>query len=282
MAVFRDGKRVDGGPSDRHFEILASHGNYDAIPQDKMQKAMSDAAATKKQQQAKLSNFFGGIFGGSSNKQSQPASPSGGYSGLGDSFDGGGQRMAGARFARGDVSMFDKDGDGYISELEFQSAETEFPDIYKKQVMGGIPSLSNRIGARPLGSYGQERSLGQGGTNIGTSGIADYVAGGGMFGPMLFGGPTRMQRAMPNMDQGKQFTYQSLIGSGMSHDQAMEFLGMPMPSSNRSYSPRPMLRPTPTYGPPTTPQTVVGYNMGGLMALRDYNMGMQMGMGQSV
>jgi len=26
----------------------------------------------------------------------------------------------------------------------------------------------------------------------------------------------------------------------------------------------------------------VGMNMGGLMALRDYNMGMQMGMGQSV
>jgi len=279
MAVFRDGVRVDGGPSDRHFEILASHGKYDAIPQNKMQKAMSDAAATKAQQQAKLSNFFGGIFGGSSNKQSQPSSPSSGYKSIGDRFDGGGQRMAGARFARGDVSMFDKDGDGYISELEFQSAETEFPDIYQKQVMGGIPSLSNRIGARPRGSYEQERNLGQDGTNIGTSGIADYVAGGGMFGPMLFGGPTRMQRAMPNMDQGKQFTYQSLIGSGMSHEQAMEFLGMPMPSSNRPYSPRPVLRPS---GPPQIPATPRPFNMGGLLALRDYNMGMQMGMGQSV
>lgn len=278
MATYKDGKRVDK-VSDRHYEILASHGNYDAIPQDRMQKAMSNAAATKSQQQAKLGNFFGGIFGGSSSKQSQPASPSRGYSGVRDRFDGGGQRMAGARFARGDVSMFDKDGDGYISELEFQSAEKEFPDVYQKQVMGGIPSLSNRIGARPLGSYGQERSLGQDGTNIGTSGIADYVAGGGMFGPMLFGGPTRMQRAMPNMDQGKQFTYQSLIGSGMSHDQAMEFLGFPAAPPPRDYSPRPMLRPS---GPPQIPATPRPFNMGGLLALRDYNMGMQMGMGQSV
>ena len=57
MAVFKDGERVDK-VSDRHYEILASHGNYDAIPQNKMQKAMSDAAATKAQQQAKLSNFL--------------------------------------------------------------------------------------------------------------------------------------------------------------------------------------------------------------------------------
>lgn len=257
--------------SDRHYEILASHGNIDAIPEDRREKAISGANAMIAEQRANLANRFGGIFGASSDRQSQPSSPSSGYRGFRDRLDGGGQRMAGARFARGDVSMFDKDGDGYISELEFQSAETEFPDIYQKQVMGGIPSLSNRVGARPLGSYEQERNLGQGGTNIGTSGIANYVAGGGMFGTLFGGGPNRLQQAMPNMRPDQQFTYKNLTDSGMTHQQAMEFLGFPAAPPPRNYSPPPMLRP------PT-----VGMNMGGLMALRDYNMGMQMGMGQSV
>ena len=268
--------------SDKHYEILASHGRFDAIPDDRRAKAISDANATIAAQRANFSDKFGGIFGASSGRRSQPRPSSDGYKGFRDRFDGGGQRMAGARFARGDVSMFDKDGDGYISELEFQSAETEFPDIYQKQVMGGIPSLSNMVGARPLGSYEQERNLGQDGTNIGTSGIANYVAGGGMFGPLFGGAPNRLQQAMPNMRPDQQFTYKNLTDSGMTHQQAMEFLGFPAAPPPRKYSPRPMLRPTPIYGPPTTPQTVVGYNMGGLMALRDYNMGMQMGMGQSV
>lgn len=197
-----------------------------------------------------------------------------------DRFDGGGPGRSGARFSSRDTGAYDTNNDGYVSEAEYAAAEANNPNFSNTQ--GGIAALSNMSGARPRGSYGSERALGQSGTNIGTSGIADYVAGGGMFGPLFGSGPTKMQQAMPNMEQGQQFTYQNLINSGMTHQQAMQFLGMPMPSSNRSYSPRPMLRPTPTYGPPTTPQTVVGYNMGGLMALRDYNMGMQMGMGQSV
>ena len=266
--------------SDKHYEILASHGKLDQIPDDRRAKAISDANATISAQRANLANRFGGIFGASSNNRSQPRPSSGGYISFRDRFDGGGPGRSGARFSNRDTGAYDTNKDGYISEAEYAAAEANNPNF--KDTQGGIAAISNYIGARPRGSYEQERNLGQDGTNIGTSGIANYVAGGGMFGPLFGGGPNRLQRAMPNMDQGKQFTYQSLIGSGMSHDQAMEFLGMPRPSFNRSYSPRPVLRPTPTYGPPTTPQTVVGYNMGGLMALRDYNMGMQMGMGQSV
>ena len=39
---------------------------------------------------------------------------------------------------------------------------------------GGISSLSNKLGFRPLGSYEQERRLKSDGTNIGTSGIGDF------------------------------------------------------------------------------------------------------------
>jgi len=257
MATYRDGKRVDGGPSDRHYEILASHGNTSAIPQSRRSEFVAAPAPRQNR---------GGIFNS-------------GYISLTDFGDGGGPGRSGARFSSRDTGAYDTNNDGYVSEAEYKAAESR-PDFSRTQ--GGIAAISNYIGARPRGSYGRERALGQRGTNIGTSGIANYVAGGGMFGPLFGGGPTRMQQAMPNMEQGQQFTYQNLRDSGMTHQQAMQFLGMPAAPPPRDYSPVPMLRPTPTYGPPTTPQTVVGYNMGGLMALRDYNMGMQMGMGQSV
>jgi len=166
MATYKDGKRVDG-PSDKHFEILASHGKADQIPKDKLDKALSDAAATQAAQKKKLGNIFSGIF-----------------SGLKDNFDGGGKNMAGARFARGDVSMFDTNKDKYISEIEFQNAQTQFPDVYQSQVSSGIPFLSNAVGARPYGSYAQEESLGNQGTNIGTTGIASLFTG-GITGAML-------------------------------------------------------------------------------------------------
>ena len=199
------------------------------------------------------------------------------YESIKDMFDGGGPGRSGARFSSGDTGAYDTDKDNYVSEAEYARAEANNPNF--RDTQGGIASLSNRFGARPRGSYGRERALGQSGTNIGTSGIANYIAGGGMFGPMLAGGPTRFQQAMPSMDQGQQFTYQNLINSGMTHQQAMEFLGMPAAPPPRDYSPQPMLRPS---GPPQIPQAPRPFNMGGLLALRDYNMGMQMGMGQSV
>ena len=67
---------------------------------------------------------------------------------------------------------------------------------------GGISSLSNNLGFRPLGSYEQERNLGSAGTNIGTSGLGDFLASGGMMGSFLNSGPTSLQLANPNMPQG--------------------------------------------------------------------------------
>lgn len=139
------------------------------------------------------------------------ASTAPGYTSIRDRFDGGGMGMSGARFSRGNVANFDTDGDNYISEQEYVAAEKNFPDQFKTSTMGGIPSLTNRLGARPLGSYNKERNLfrdtGVPGTNIGTSGPADYLIGGGFIGNMLRGGkPNRMQQVNPLMERDARLT----------------------------------------------------------------------------
>jgi len=241
MAVFGgpDGRRIDGGPSDRHYEILASHGKTDAIPRDRRSEFVAAPAPRVER---------GGIFNS-------------GYTSLRDMFDGGGPGRSGARFSNRDTGTYDTNKDNYVSEAEYAAAEANNPNF--RDTQGGIAALSNMSGARPRGSYGRERALGPQGTNIGTSGIANYVAKGGMFGPMLFGGPTRFQQAYPGMDKGMAFTVQNLMQAGMTEEQAMQYIGA---NNTGGYSPVPQLK----------------MNMGGLMALRDYNMGMQMGMGQSV
>ena len=55
------------------------------------------------------------------------------------------------------------------------------------KAVGGIGAFLNALGIRPLGSYENERTRGPRGTNIGTSGLANYIAGGGPLGA-LFGG----------------------------------------------------------------------------------------------
>ena len=148
---------------------------------------------------------------GNPNKSTAP-----GYTSLRDRFDGGGMGMSGARFSRGDVSSFDKDGDNYISEQEYLAAKDNQPTLFETSTMRGIPSLSNRfVGARPLGSYAQERDLlqntGVPGTNIGTSGPADYLMGGGFIGNMLRGGrPSRMQLANPLVARDARLTAEAV------------------------------------------------------------------------
>jgi len=138
------------------------------------------------------------------------------YTSIRDRFDGGGMGMSGARFSRGDVSSFDKDGDNYISEQEYLAAEKNQKDLFETSTMRGIPSLSNRfVGARPLGSYAQERDLlqntGVPGTNIGTSGPADLLMGGGFLGNMLRGGrPSTKQLANPLMARDARLTAEAV------------------------------------------------------------------------
>ncbi|MGB1650660.1 MAG: hypothetical protein ACPHEP_06500 [Acidimicrobiales bacterium] len=125
-----------------------------------------------------------------------------GYQSLSDMFDGGGPARSGARFSSQNTAAFDTNKDGNVSEKEYVSAETAMPDVFS-QTQGGIASLSNAFGARPRGSYAQERGLGAEGINIGTSGIADYFAGQGMLGNIVRGGaPSSLQRAEPNVPIG--------------------------------------------------------------------------------
>lgn len=121
----------------------------------------------------------------------------GGYTSIADMFDGGGPGMAGAQFSNVPSGHLDTDGSGYISEMEYNAGGNSALDT-----QGGISSLSNNLGFRPLGSYEQERNLGSAGTNIGTSGIGDFLASGGMMGSFLNSGPTSLQLANPNMPQG--------------------------------------------------------------------------------
>jgi len=121
----------------------------------------------------------------------------GGYTSIADMFDGGGPGMAGAQFSNVPSGHLDTDGSGYISEMEYNAGGNSALDT-----QGGISSLSNNLGFRPLGSYEQERNLGSAGTNIGTSGLGDFLASGGMMGSFLNSGPTSLQLANPNMPQG--------------------------------------------------------------------------------
>lgn len=125
-----------------------------------------------------------------------------GYQSLADRFDGGGPSRSGARFSSQNTGAFDINNDGYVSEKEYVSAETAMPEMFS-QTQGGIAALSNAFGARPRGSYAQERGLGAEGINIGTSGIADYLAGAGMIGSFIRGGaPSSLQRVEGNVPVG--------------------------------------------------------------------------------
>ncbi len=135
---------------------------------------------------------------------------SSGYTSFGDLFDGGGPGRSGARFSVGDTRDLDLNGDGYISEAEYAQAEQDNPDLFSDS-QSGIASLSNAMGFRPYGSYDQERGLGAEGTNIGTSGFADFLAGQGMIGDFIRGGvPSSLQQVNPNMPIGARLDPQAV------------------------------------------------------------------------
>ena len=175
------------------------------------------------------------------------------YTSIRDRFDGGGMGMSGARFSRGDVSSFDKDGDNYISEQEYLAAKDNQPTLFETSTMRGIPALSNRlVGARPLGSYAQERNLlqntGVPGTNIGTSGPADLLMGGGFLGNMLRGGrPSTKQLANPDLPRDAQLTEKAVLAAQENpppRRNPLGFLfGQPVDSDNVVESLMPKLRP---------------------------------------
>ena len=110
------------------------------------------------------------------------------YTGFRDTIDGGGPGMSGAMFSSRDLrgTGYDANNDGYISQAEFDAMRGVDPN-FNQGINTGIGGFSNNlIGARPLGSYAQERSLGPAGTNIGLDrGIMGFVNSGGIGGALL-------------------------------------------------------------------------------------------------
>ena len=186
------------------------------------------------------------------------------FTGIRDMFDGGGPGRSGSRFFMRDTALLDENNDGYISEAESEAYKAEDRPAYNRAV-GGIGAVSNFSGARPRGSYAQERDLGPRGTNIGTSGIANYITGGGPLGALFGGGkPNTMQRAQPQMDVNQRFTYDNLR-KFMTDQQAREFLGSNYsPPAPSTYTSTDYLMDASRYNPP------MNMNMGGIMQLANF------------
>jgi|9_EtaG_2_1085328.scaffolds.fasta_scaffold61567_2 hypothetical protein len=186
------------------------------------------------------------------------------YKDLKDLGDGGGPGRSGSRFFMRDTSAMDTNNDGYISEEEAITFQNKDRGAYNKAV-GGIGAVSNALGIRPLGSYENERTRGPRGTNIGTSGLANYFAGGGPFGALFGGGPNAKQRAMPSMDANQRFTFENLKASGMSDEEAIKFLGSNYsPPAPSTYTSTDYLMDASRYNPP------INMNMGGIMQLANF------------
>ena len=116
-----------------------------------------------------------------------------------DITDGGGPGRSGARFSSGDTGGLDQNQDNYISEQEYQRGEKAFEanedrgrggtfgDAYN-QAQTGISTFSNKFGALPRGSIITEAALGpQYGTNISTTGLPNFLQGGGFTGAAVRG-----------------------------------------------------------------------------------------------
>tara|TARA_Y100000592_G_scaffold13801_1_gene19479 strand:- start:416 stop:1087 length:672 start_codon:yes stop_codon:yes gene_type:complete len=115
-----------------------------------------------------------------------------GYKSLRDFIDGGGPGMRGAMFSSKDLTGYDQNGDGYVSQAEFDAMQQGTgpfidPVGFNQGINTGIASFSNNIlGMRPLGSYAEERTLGSKGRNIGLDrGLFGFMNKGGVSGALL-------------------------------------------------------------------------------------------------
>ena len=110
------------------------------------------------------------------------------YTGFRDTIDGGGPGLSGAMFSSRDLRGlgYDEDGDEYVSQAEFDAMRGVDPN-FNQGIYTGIGGFSNNLlGARPLGSYAQERNLGPAGTNIGLDrGLFGFMNKGGVSGALL-------------------------------------------------------------------------------------------------
>ena len=117
-----------------------------------------------------------------------------------DITDGGGKGRSGARFSSGDTGGLDQNQDNYISEKEYMRGETASNINDREGIEDGrvgdaynnsrnfVSNFSNKFGALPRGSIITEAALGpQYGTDIRTSGVAEFLQGGGFGGAAIRG-----------------------------------------------------------------------------------------------
>lgn len=118
----------------------------------------------------------------------------GGYTSISDMFDGGGPGKSGAQFSGAGAADLDTDGDNYISQAEYSAGKSASEANRNNKISNAydnkdnfISGFSNTVGALPRGSIVAEAARGGNMDTMKTTGIANYLQGGGMIGKVVRG-----------------------------------------------------------------------------------------------
>ena len=117
-----------------------------------------------------------------------------GYDSVSDMFDGGGPGKSGAQFSGAGAADLDTDGDNYISQNEYSAGKSASEANRNNKISNAydnkdnfISGISNSVGALPRGSIVAEAARGGNMDTMKTTGIANYLQGGGMPGAVIRG-----------------------------------------------------------------------------------------------
>ena len=117
-----------------------------------------------------------------------------GYDSISDMFDGGGPGKSGAQFSGAGAANLDTDNDNYISQAEYSAGKSASEANRNNKISNAydnrnnfISGISNAVGALPRGSIVAEAARGGNMDTMKTTGIANYLQGGGMIGKVVRG-----------------------------------------------------------------------------------------------
>ena len=117
-----------------------------------------------------------------------------GYDSVSDMFDGGGPGKSGAQFSGAGAANLDTDNDNYISQAEYSAGKSASEANRNNKISNAydnkdnfISGISNSVGALPRGSIVAEAARGGNMDTMKTTGIANYLQGGGMPGAVIRG-----------------------------------------------------------------------------------------------
>ena len=117
-----------------------------------------------------------------------------GYDSISDMFDGGGPGKSGAQFSGAGAANLDTDNDNYISQAEYSAGKSASEANRNNKISNAydnkdnfISGISNSVGALPRGSIVAEAARGGNMDTMKTTGIANYLQGGGMIGKVVRG-----------------------------------------------------------------------------------------------